>query len=268
MKFNKVYIPKEVYMPIIIILVTFVLEKLILMIIKRVFKINEKNTKLDKRRLLTISSILKSITKYSLWIIAILAILTVYGVNTAAIITGLGVVSLVIGLAFQDILKDVLVGITILFDNQFAVGDVVKIDDFTGTVISIGLKSTRIQAYTGEIEIISNRNISKVINYSLDKTLAIVDLPVSYESDLDKVEKALKVSVATLKEKIPQLLDDAQILGVESLDDSAVIYRITGKCKPAAHFAVQRMMRRELKQSMDKAGIKIPYMQIEVHNEK
>ena len=243
MKFNKVYIPKEVYMPIIIILVTFVLEKLILMIIKRVFKINEKNTKLDKRRLLTISSILK-------------------------IITGLGVVSLVIGLAFQDILKDVLVGITILFDNQFAVGDVVKIDDFTGTVISVGLKSTRIQAYTGEIEIISNRNISKVINYSLDKTLAVVDLPVSYESDLDKVEKALKVSVATLKEKIPQLLDDAQILGVESLDDSAVIYRITGKCKPAAHFAVQRMMRRELKQSMDKAGIKIPYMQIEVHNEK
>ena len=268
MNIFKLYIPKMVYMPIIIIIIAFFLEKILSIVIKKVFNPNKKNQKLDKRKLLTISSLLRNVVKYTIWIIAILAILSIFGVNTAAIITGLGVVSFVIGLAFQDILKDVLVGISILFENQFAVGDLVKIDDFLGTVTSLGLKSTRLQAYTGETLIIANRNISKVINYSLDKTMAVVDIPVAYESDLDKVEKVLKVSAATLKEKIKELTEDAEVLGVEKLDDSAVVYRIVGKCKPATHFVVQRQMKKYLKQSLDKAGVKIPYMQIEVHNEK
>ena len=181
MNIFKLHIPKEVYMPIIIIVVAFFLEKILSFVIKKVFNPNKKNQKLDKRKLLTISSLLRNVVKYTIWIIAILAILSIFGVNTAAIITGLGVVSFVIGLAFQDMLKDVLVGISILFENQFAVGDLVKIDDFLGTVVSLGLKSTRLQAYTGETLIIANRNISKVINYSLDKTLAVVDIPVAYE---------------------------------------------------------------------------------------
>lgn len=263
----KMTIPKEVYMPILIIVVALLIERTLKIIIKKVFSVKGKK-KQDERKILTIRSILSNIIKYVIWIFAILAILSVFGVNTAAIITGLGVVSFVIGLAFQDILKDILVGVSILFENWYAVGDLVKIDDFTGKVISLGLKSTRIQSYTGEIEIISNRNISKVINYSLDSSYALVDIPVSYDLDLNKVEKVLNVAVATLKEKVPELTQDAMVLGVEKLDDSAVVYRIIGRCKPAKHFEAQRKIRRYLKESLDKAGIKIPYPQIEVHNEK
>lgn len=268
MKIFGLMIAKEIYMPIIIIIVSIIVQKILKAIVKKTFNPNRKHHKFDSRRINTINSLLCNIIKYVIWIIAVLSILSVYGINTAAIITGLGVASLVIGLAFQDILKDVLVGVSILFENQFAVGDLVKIGNFEGTVISLGLKTTRIQAYTGEIKIISNRNISEVINYSMDKTLAVVDLPVSYESKIDKVEKILMITSATIKEKIPALVGDIELLGVQELSDSAVIFRLVGKCKPAKHYEVQRQMKKEFKNALDKNGIKIPYPQIEVHNEK
>ena len=269
MKIFGLTIAKEIYMTVIIIVVAFFLEKVLKMMVKKTFNPYKKHKKFDSRRVSTIRSLLCSIIKYAIWIFAVLSLLSVYGVNTAALVTGLGVASLVIGLAFQDILKDVLAGTSILFENWYAVGDLVKIDSFTGTVLSVGLKSTRIQAYSGEIKIIPNRNINEVINYSLDKTLAVVDLSVSYESNLEKVEKILKLTCANMKEKMPLLTEEPEVLGVENLGDSSVIFRIVGKCKPTKHFLVQRQMRKELKNAMDKNGIKIPYPQIEVHhNEK
>lgn len=268
MKIFGFVIAKEIYMPIIIIIVSIATNKILKFVVKKTFNPSKKHYKFDSRKVSTINSLLCNVIKYVIWIIAGLSILSVFGINTAAIITGLGVVSLVIGLAFQDILKDVLVGVSILFENQFAVGDLVKIGDFEGTVISLGLKTTRIQAYTGEIKIISNRNISEVINYSMDKTLAVVDLAVSYESKIDKVEKILMVTSATIKEKIPSLVGDIELLGVQELSDSAVVFRLVGKCKPAKHYEVQRQMKKEFKNALDKNGIKIPYPQVEVHNEK
>ena len=261
-------VPKEIYMPIVAVIIAIIVERILKVIINKTFNPNKKRSKIDVRKAKTLNSMLSNVSRYVVWVIAVLYILSVFGVNTAAIITGLGVASLVIGLAFQDILKDVFSGASILFENQFAIGDLVKIGDFTGTVISLGLKTTRIQAYTGEVKIISNRNITEVINYSLDKTLAVVDIPVSYESKIDKVEKILQVTAATLKDKIPALVDDIELLGVQELSDSAVVFRLVGKCKPAKHFEVQRRMKKEFKNSLDKNGIKIPYMQIEVHNEK
>ena len=268
MKLFDIKIPKEVYMPIIIILITIILEKVFKTIIKHIFNPKKKHHKFDERKMMTISSLLCNIAKYLLWIIALFSILGVFGINTAAIVTGLGVVSLVIGLAFQDMLKDILAGISILFENWFAVGDLVKIGDFTGNVISLGLKSTKLQSFSGEIKIISNRNITEVINYSLDKTLAIVDISVSYETDLDNAEKVLKLAAMNLKKDCKELVEDPEVWGVQSLEDSAVVFRVVGKCKPAKHFTVERLMKKELKKALDKNKIKIPYSQIEVHHEK
>ena len=97
---------------------------------------------------------------------------------------------------------------------------------------------------------------------------AEIDISVSYESNLDKVEKILKVTSASLKEKIKDLIEEPEVLGVQMLDDSAVVFRIIAKCKPAKQFTCERQMRKEYKNSLDKNGIKIPYPQIEVHHEK
>lgn len=268
MKIFGLTIAKEIYMSVIIIVLAIITERILKIIIKKTFDPNKKHKKFDARKLGTIRSLLCNVVRYVVWILAILSLLSVFGVNTAALITGLGVVSLVIGLAFQDILKDILVGVSILFENWYAVGDLVKIGDFTGTVTSIGLKATRLQAYTGEIKIISNRNITEVINYSLDKTMAVVDVPISYETNIDKAEKVLKTRAATLKDKVPYLTDEPEVWGVEKLDDSSVIIRVVAKCKPTKHYEAQRIMKKEFKEALDKNGIKIPYMQVEVHNEK
>lgn len=268
MKELGINILKEIVPIIIIIVLAFVSNKFFQLIIKKSFNPDNENKKIDSRKIKTIRSLLCNIVKYVVWIIALFALLHHFGVDTKALITGLGVVSLVIGLAFQDILKDILVGISILFENQFSIGDLVKIGDFQGTVISVGIKTTRIQAYTGEIKIISNRNITEVINYSLDKTLAVVDVSVAYEEKIDKVEKILMVCAATLREKIPSLVNDIELLGVQNLDSSAVIFRLVGRCKPGKHFEVERQMKKEFKNSLDKNGIKIPYPQVEVHNGK
>lgn len=268
MKIFKLTIAKEIYMPILIIIIAIATNKIINKIIKKTFDPNKKHIKFDSRKVNTIRSLLCNITKYVIWVIAFLAILSVFGINTAALVTGVGILSAVIGLAFQDILKDIISGVSILFENQFAVGDFVKIANFEGTVVSLGLRTTRIQAYTGEIKIISNRNITEVINYSMDKTLAVVDISVSYETKIDKAENILKVTASTLKNKIPSLVSDVELLGVQELGDSAVVFRLIGRCKPAKHFEVQRQMRKEFKKALDENKIKIPYTQIEVHNEK
>lgn len=268
MKLFGLTIAKEIYMTVIVLVVAFVVEKILKAIVRGSFnpKIKPKNFNVKKAK--TLSSLICSIIRYVVWILAALTLLGIYGVNTAALVTGLGVVSLVIGLAFQDMLKDILAGTTILFENWYVIGDLVKINDFTGTIIGVGLKSTRIKAYSGEVEIISNRNISSVINYSLEDSMAIIDLNVAYESKLDKVEKVLQVACATMQEKIEDLVSEPEVLGVEELSDSSVVFRIVGKCKPATHFVVARQMKKELKNTLDKNGIKIPYPQIEVHNEK
>lgn len=268
MKLFGLTIAKEIYMTVVIILVSFVLEKVLKSIIKKSFNPRIKPKTFNEKRAKTISSLICSIIRYVVWILAVISLLGLYGVNTAALVTGLGVLSLVIGLAFQDILKDILAGTAILFESWYSIGDLVKIEDFMGTIVSVGLKSTRIKSFSGEVKIISNRNILSVINYSLDNTLAVIDVSVAYESKIDKVEKVLKVLCATMQENIEGLVDEPEVLGIEELSDSSVIFRIIGKCKPANHFAVAREMRKQIKNTLDKNGVKIPYPQIEVHNEQ
>lgn len=268
MNILKIKIVKEIYMPIIIILISIILNKIIVSIIKKTFDPKKKNIRFDARKIRTIRSLLCNASKYGILMIDILCILNIFGIKASTLAAGVGIISAVIGLAFQDILKDIISGISILFENQFAVGDYVKISTFEGNIISFGLRTTRIQAFTGEVKIIANRNITEIINYSMDKTLAVVDIPVSYEEKIEKVEKILKITAATLREKIPSLSSDIELLGVQELSDSAVIFRLIGKCKPAEHFSVQRQMKKEFKNALDKNGIKIPYNQIEVHYDK
>src|SRR5699024_1893706 len=103
----------------------------------------------------------------------------------------LGVVGVVVGLALQDILKDFIAGFTIMLENQYTVGDTVTIGTFKGEVISLSLKTTKLKAYTGEVNIIANRNVIEVINHSIENSLAVVNVSVDYSEDIEKVEKVL-----------------------------------------------------------------------------
>ena len=111
-------------------------------------------------------------------------ILDIFGVDTATLIASLGVVGLVAGLAIQDTLKDFVAGISIILENQYRVGDTITVKGFRGEVINLGIKTTHIRAYTGEVMIIANHLIEEVINHSVEKSLAVIDIPVSYDTNI------------------------------------------------------------------------------------
>ena len=261
-------IPQKVYMPIIIVLVGILVYNIIKEIVNNKISIKKQLTKHEKRSIETVHLLIKNIIKVTIIIIVLLSILQVLGVNTSALIASIGAVTVVIGLAFQDLLKDYLVGAAIILESQFAIGEIVEINGFKGEVVSLNLRSTRIKALTGETKIIANRHISEVTNFSLDKVLVKTVVSVSYEDDIQKVEKVLNKLIERLDEKIEELSGPINIEGVDSLSSSSVDFLLTCKTSDRNKFIVKRKILREVKLEFDKNNIKIPYTQIEVHNEK
>ena len=255
---------KEVIGPIITIIVMFILYKIIRRIIIKLF--NFKTKKIKQKKQVTLMNFFINVLRVIFLILAGLIILEIYGFKTSAIVTSLGAVTVVIGLAFQDMLKDFISGISFIFEDSYNVGDWVTINDFKGEVISIGMKTTRIKAYGGEILIINNGSITQVINHTAANSMAVVDVNVSYDSDIDKVEKVLNDLCKNIK--LDNLKGKIEVLGIENLGDSAITFRISAEVEAGTQYSVQRTLRKEVKLILDKNNIEIPYNQLVVHNER
>ena len=258
------------YLPIIYISVGIILYSIIASTINKLNKINinlknHNNKGLDKRRT-TVVSLINNIIKYVILIIVLIMILNLYGINTTTIIASLGAISVIIGLAFQDIIKDLLAGIFIILDNSYAVGDWVEINGFKGEVVSFGLKTTKIRAYTGETKILSNSSFTEVINYNLSHSKLIINIPVSYDIDISKLENILEASITKIK-KINNVYN-SKLLGVDSFAESAIMYSLEVECAPNTHIGIKRQTLKIIKEDFDKNKIVIPYNQLDVHIEK
>lgn len=254
---------KEVIGPILIVLVSILIYLIIKGVINNLFKI--RNKYIDARKSRTINGLINNLIKYFIVIIDIVMILDIFGVDTKTLIASLGVVGFVVGLAVQDTLKDFVAGISIILENQYRVGDTITIKGFRGEVISLGIKSTKLKAYTGEVMIIPNHLIEQVINHSLDKSLAIVDIPVSYSTDINKLENVLNKLFDKLNGSIDGITSSIKLLGLESYDDSSISYRIVVDTIPMKHYQVERELKKAIKVELDKNGIEIPFPQVVVH---
>ncbi|MBR5621220.1 mechanosensitive ion channel [Candidatus Saccharibacteria bacterium] len=120
----------------------------------------------QKQKIQTVTQMIMSLLRYALVILVVLVVLADFGVNVGSLIAGLGILTAIFGLAFQDMIKDIIAGVTIIIEDQFSVGDTVEISSFKGTVSSVGLKTTEITGKGGEVKIVSNRNMDGLINYS------------------------------------------------------------------------------------------------------
>lgn len=259
---------KYIIFPIIYILIGTLIYNITKAIINKSFKIDKIVKDSHKQRIKTIKLLLLNIIKYIIVIIVILANLSLFGVNIKSILAGLGITTAIIGLAFQDLAKDIIAGFSIITENQYEVGDTIEVDGFMGKVVSIGLKTTRIRDYKGATKIISNHNMDKIINYSIHDSLAVVDVGVDYSHNAKEIESAIEELAKELDGKIPSSLGKLENLGIVELDSSAVIYRVIMKVKPMEHIATERIIRKEIKKKFDEKKIKIPFPQVEVHNGK
>ena len=255
----------KIYLPIVYIVLGVIFNKVINKVVDKITFKNKKGTSKDKRKD-TIIDLGKNIFKYLVFIFVILGILNLYGIDTTSIIASLGVFAAVIGLAFQDIIKDLLAGIAIIFDNKYAVGDTIQINGFTGTVTSLGLRTTKIKAFSGEVKCIGNSSFTEVINYNFANSDLFLKLSVAYDTNIDKLEKVLE----ELREDILKIEDvnDYKLLGVDELGSSGIIYMVDITCKAMTHNIVKRKALKIIKEKFDKEKISIPYTTVDVNVRK
>jgi small-conductance mechanosensitive channel len=219
----------------------------------------------NQKRKRTIARVIRSMTKYLIKILAVLIILAIWGVNIAPALAGLGILGLVIGLGAQKFINDLISGFFIIFEHQFDVGDKIEVKGFKGEVIDIGLKTTKIQNWKGEIMILSNGEISSFINFSKNPSVAIVEFGIAYKENMKEVIDLLTKELLPLRLAFPEIIEDPKVLGVIALDQSSVNIRAIAKTLNEQHYGVERAMRQRIKEILDENGIEIPFPQVVVH---
>ena len=253
---------KEVIRPLFIILGSVLVYMIVSRVIRRMFRINFIHMNVRKNK--TMCTLTVNVFKYFVILVCALMLLDEFGVDTKTLVASLGVVGVVLGLACQDIAKDFLAGIFNIFNEAYAVGDTVKINGFTGEVIEAGLKDTKIKAYTGEVLTISNSTFTEVINYSAANSKLVLDINVSYNTNIDKLESILEAMFDDIK-SIENVCGEVELLGVSSLSDSSVVYSILIECKPMTYIGVKRKVLKLIKENLDKHKIEIPYNKLDIY---
>lgn len=213
----------------------------------------------------TIYSLIKSLLNWVTALVMIVLILAIFGVDTTALITGAGVVTLVIGLGMQSLIADIVAGLFIVFENAFNVGDIITIGDFRGEVVEIGIRTTKLKAL-GNIKIFNNNAIQGVLNQSVEPSVAKTLIDVEYGDRIPEIERIIKEHVGELK--IAGALDSISYDGVAALGASGVTLQFTCHCNEADIFVVGREMNGAIKNMFDEHGIGIPFPQVVVHNGK
>lgn len=224
--------------------------------------LTHRAVRMDERRSRTLTTLLTNMMRYAVYFFVALTILSNLGFNVTTLIAGAGVAGLAFGFGAQSLVKDVITGFFIIFEDQFGVGDTVMINtknEIRGNVEEVGLRITKIRAYTGEMHIIPNSQIQQVTNYSKTNSLAVLDISVAYEEDLRRVFEVLQEIGNAAHDELPGIVGEPQVLGVQMFGASEVVVRMTVDCKPTENFAVARDLRKRIKEAFDREGIEIPY---------
>lgn len=216
--------------------------------------------KFDHRRANTIGKLAYNLIAYTVNFISILLILGQLGINLGPLLAGAGVLGLAIGFGAQSLVKDVITGFFIIFEDQFGVGDVIQIDQFKGTVEEIGIRVTRIKSGAGEVYIIPNGSIKQVTNFSIYNSLAVVDVSIAYDADVDLAVKVLKEAMGQLYHQSPEkIVKEPEVLGVQAFGNSELKLRITAECLPNTQGDIARILNAEIKRKLDEYGIDMAY---------
>ena len=211
----------------------------------------------------TFLHLVNSVIKYTVLIIAFLMLLQVNHVNVSSLIAGLGIAGVVLGLTVQDALKDIIRGFSIISDAYFKVGDLVNYKGTEGTVLELGLKTTKIRDIkTENIVAIPNRNIEDI---QVVSDYIYVDIPLPYEVDLENAE-AIAKEIAEQAEK-SNLVRSCSYRGVNDLGSSAIGYQLRVECGDNHNkLQIRRNTLHTILEVLEKHGISVPYTQIDVHN--
>lgn len=245
--------------------IAFILSRIVRAFIRRRIKKSESLT----NRAETVLRILSSAVSVVIYFLAILEICRIlFHINPATVIAATGVAGVAISFGAQNLVKDMISGFFILLENQYAVGELVTIGEFTGTVCSLGVRSTQLRNVKGDIFIVPNGSVSSVVNHSRGVRGVMVDVEIAYETDINTAIDVLRTAAETAKREMSQLTDVPQVLGVSQLGQSGVKLRILANCETDTQFEVERELLRRMKYALDEKNISIPYNHLVVVNKR
>ncbi|WP_328701051.1 mechanosensitive ion channel family protein [Aquibacillus kalidii] len=228
-------------------------------LVERIFRQRDRGPfKISQRRENTLKKLVQNTLSYVVYFTAFIMILDTLTIPIGALLAGAGVAGLAIGFGTQNLVRDIITGFFIIFEDQFSVGDYVRTASIEGIVEEIGLRTTKVMSWTGELHIIPNGNITQVTNYSIHNSIAVVDVNIPYEVDIAHAEQVIEDLVKEMPDQYPQLISMPETLGVQMLETSHVVLRVIAEVRPMEHWAMARILRKEIKARFDQFGIDIP----------
>lgn len=243
------------------------LKKIGKLAIYNIFKVrSHAPIRTSERREATLMKLLQNILSYVIYFIAFMMVLSTLEIDVKPILAGAGIVGLAVGFGAQNLVRDIITGFFIIFEDQFSVGDYVRIGQFEGHVEEIGLRTTKIKSFSGERNIVPNGSITEVTNFSIHNSMAIVDVGIAYEEDISRAELVLTELLEKLPEEYEDIVAMPQLLGVQHFGPSEVILRIVAETKPMKHLFVSRMIRKDVKHWLDMHGIEIPFPRLVMYS--
>ena len=214
----------------------------------------------------TVTTLVASMLKYVAVIAAIVWGLSILGVNTTAVLAGVGIIGLVLGFGAQSLIEDIITGMFIIFERQYEIGDIIILGDFRGTVRSIGVRTTTIEDAGGNLKIVNNSDIRNLQNRSKNNSKAICEVSVAYDTDIPRMEKIIADALPKMYEEHRDLYLDVPIyLGVDELGDSGIKLKLVAPCAEQKVFAARRQLNRDVRVLFSKTDIEIPFPQVTVH---
>ncbi|MEK4496394.1 mechanosensitive ion channel family protein [Ureibacillus sp. FSL W8-0352] len=239
-------------------------------IIARIFKLRMQSPlKYSERRQQTLLKLSQSVLSYVVYFSAIIGALSSLNINVAGLLAGAGIAGLAIGFGAQNLVKDVITGFFIIFEDQFGVGDYVRINTSSaaeGTVTEIGLRTTKIVGTTGEVYIVPNGQITEVVNFSLNNSKAVIDMQVGIEADIEKIENLMTEYLKTLPKQYEELVDVPKFVGVQNVTGTEITIRIVAETKPQQHYGIARIIRRDVKKILEKNDIPMAYPKMMIYD--
>ncbi|WP_341301080.1 mechanosensitive ion channel family protein [Lysinibacillus sp. FSL H8-0500] len=245
---------------IIILLVSWLAVRLGKKFINKVFLMRMRSPlNHSERRQRTIARLLQSVISYVVYFSAIIGILSSLEIKIAGLLAGAGIVGLAIGFGAQSLVKDVITGFFIIFEDQFGVGDYIKINAAEGTVVEIGLRTTKINGATGEQFIIPNGAIGEVVNYSINNSKIFIDLQMTTNADFEKAEAIIHKYLETLPNLHEELIATPAFLGVQNVKGTEVTIRIAAETLPQQQYGIARIIRRDVTKLFEENNIPMAY---------
>ena len=230
---------------------------------KAINSIQERRAR-SAQRIETIAAVLKSLATALILAVAALLCLSELSIDLAPLIAGAGIAGLAVGFGAQSLVKDFLAGMFILVEDQFGVGDIVDVGDTSGTIEKVSLRTTTLRDVSGTVWTVPNGEIHRTANFSQLWSRAILDIGVSYDTDIDHASEIMKAVADELwRENNPDatILEEPSVWGVQELGNDAVVIRLVVKTDPSEQWGVGRILRARIKKAFDEAGIEIPFPQ-------